>query len=59
MAHVLPGLYLEMVCGVAVCVFGDVQEDEEILSDVVSHGGQPGKTVLREAEFHDLSGWGS
>lgn len=53
------GLYLEVVCCVAVSVLGYMQEDEEVLPEVVSHSRQPGKTVLGEAEVHHLSGWRS
>lgn len=52
-------LYLEVMCCVHVRVLGHVQEDEEVLSEVVSHSGQPGQTVLGEAEGHHLSGWRS
>lgn len=45
-----------MVCCVAVSVFWDMQEDEEVLPEVVSHSRQAGKTVLWEAEVHHLSG---
>lgn len=48
--------HLEVVYCVAVGVLGYVQEDEEVLSEVVSHSQQPGETVVREAEVHHLSG---
>lgn len=48
--------YLEVVYRVAVGVLGYMQEDEEVLSEVVSHSRQPGKTVVWEAEIHHLSG---
>lgn len=50
------GFYLEVVCCVAVSVLGYMQKDEEVLSEVVSHSRQPGKTVVGEAEVHHLSG---
>ena len=48
--------YLEVVCGVAVGVLGDVQEDEQVLPEVVGDGRQDGQAVLREAELHHLVG---
>lgn len=41
-----------MVLDVAVSVFGDVEEDEEVLAEVVSHGLDPWHTVLRQTELH-------
>lgn len=46
-----------MVRRVAVRVLGDVQEDEQVLPEVVGHGGQPGEAGGRQAEAHHLSGW--
>lgn len=45
-------VYLEVVLDVAVGVFGDVEEDEEVLAEVVSHGLDPRHTVLRQTELH-------
>lgn len=48
--------YLEVVSCVAVRVLWDVQKDEEVLSEVVSHSREPGEAVVRKAESHHLRG---
>lgn len=48
------GRYLKVVLHVAVSVFGDVEEDEEVLTEVVSHRLDPRHTVLRQTELHHL-----
>lgn len=46
--------YLKVVLHVAVGVFGDVEEDQEVLTEVVSHRLDPRHTVLRQTELHHL-----
>lgn len=48
--------HLKVVRRVAVRVLGHVQEDEQVLSEVVGHSGQPGEAGRGQAEVHDLSG---
>ncbi len=48
------GRYLKVVLHVAVSVFGYVEEDEEVLTEVVSHRLDPRHTVLRQTELHHL-----
>lgn len=45
-----------MVRRVAVSVLGHVQEDEQVLPEVVGHGGKPGVAGGGQAEVHHLSG---
>lgn len=58
--HQLPSApcsrYLEVVRCVAVGVLWHVQEDEQVLPEVVSHGSKPGEAVGRKAEGHHLRG---
>lgn len=49
--------YLEVVLHIAVSVLGDVQEDEQVLPQVVSHRLDPGQGVQRQCELHHFRGW--
>lgn len=48
--------HLKVMLPVTVCVFGGVEEDEQVLPEIVCHGLQTGQRGLWDSELQDFCG---